>query len=267
MSAEPNRPTLSAEGLHRAAADLPWRQLEVVPTTGSTNADVLRRAEAGAGEGLVIAADEQTAGRGRLGRTWASPPGASVSVSVLLRPRLSAAQLGWLPLLTGLSVAAGIGQTSGLEAVLKWPNDVLVAEGRPGKVAGILLERSGTAACVGFGINTAMTADELPVPEASSLMLAGATAADPDVLVAACLRQLQHRYERLLGSGGDAVRSGLADEYSARCSTLGREVVVDLPDGQVLRGVAEGIDEGGRLRIVAAGGEHCVAAGDVTHVR
>lgn len=267
MTAEPNRPTLTQQGLQRAAADLPWRQLEVVPSTGSTNADVLRRAEAGAAEGLVIASDEQTAGRGRLGRSWSSPPGASVSVSVLLRPGLSPDQMGWLPLLAGLAVAAAIAEVCEVEAELKWPNDVLVDDARPGKIAGILLERSGDAACVGFGINTAMTEDELPVPEASSLVLAGAQPPDPDALVAACLRELHHRYSHLLASGGDPVRSGLADEYAARCSTIGREVEVRLPSQEQWRGTAVGVDALGRLQVEIDGAVRDIAAGDVVHVR
>ena len=267
MTADADRPTLTRTGLLRAAADLPWRELEVVATTGSTNADVLQRAAEGAAEGLVIAADEQTAGRGRLGRDWSSPPGASVSVSVLLRPGLAPERMGWLPLLTGLAITAAIGEACQVDALLKWPNDVLVADDRPGKVAGILLERAGDAACVGFGINTAMTESELPVPEASSLVLAGAAAPNPDVLVAACLREVHHRYSHLLASGGDPVRSGLADEYHARCATLGREVDVRLPGDECWQGIAQGVDDLGRLLVDVAGEVRVVAAGDVVHLR
>lgn len=261
------RPTLSGSGLLERAGDLPWRDLRVVSSTGSTNADVLEAAQAGAAEGLVIAADEQTAGRGRLGRDWVSPAGASISVSVLLRPSLAGEQWGWLPLLTGLAVSAGVAEATGLETGLKWPNDVLVAQGRPGKVAGVLLERAGDAAVVGFGVNTAMTADELPVEQASSIVLAGAAAPDPDALAAACLRHLYERYDRLRASGGDAGRSGLAREYEQRCATLGRDVRVSLPDGAVLQGIAESVDDSGRLVLRRADGTVSVSAGDVTHVR
>jgi BirA family biotin operon repressor/biotin-[acetyl-CoA-carboxylase] ligase len=267
VTAASDRPTLTQAGLRRAAADLPWRQLEVVAATGSTNADILQRSAQGAAEGLVIAADEQTAGRGRLGRAWSSPPGASVSVSVLLRPGLAAERMGWLPLLTGLAISAAIAEVCEVEALLKWPNDVLLDDARPGKVAGILLERDGDAACVGFGINTAMTESELPVPEASSLVLAGAAPPDPDRLVAACLRELHHRYSHLLASGGDPVRSGLADEYSARCTTLDRPVEVRLPGDQRWQGTAVAVDESGRLQVDVAGELREVAAGDVVHLR
>ncbi len=261
------RPTLSASGLLERAGDLPWRDLRVVSTTGSTNADVLAAAQAGAAEGLVIAADEQTAGRGRLGRDWVSPPGASISVSVLLRPALAGQQWGWLPLLTGLAVAAGVAEVTGLATALKWPNDVLVTQGRPGKVAGVLLERAGDAAVVGFGINTAMTADELPVEQASSIVLAGGAVPDPDALAAACLRQLFARYDGLRASGGDAGRSPLAREYDQRCATLGRDVRVSLPDGSLLQGTADSVDASGRLVLRGADGSVSVSAGDVTHVR
>lgn len=267
MTTAADRPTLSTVGLRQAAADLPWQDLVVVEATGSTNADVLARAAEGAREGLVIAADEQRAGRGRLGREWSSPPGASVSVSVLLRPALAPEQLGWLPLLTGLAISAAIADVCQVAAQLKWPNDVLVADEHPGKIAGILLELAGDAACVGFGINTAMAQDELPVPEASSLALSGANVPDPDVLVAACLRELHNRYARLLASGGDPVRSGLIDEYSARCSTLGQEVEVRLPDGKRWLGTARSVDDLGRLQVETDGELRVVAAGDVLHLR
>lgn len=267
MTATPIRATLTAAGLSSALADLPWGPIHVVASTGSTNADILRRAGQGAPEGLVVAADEQTAGRGRLGRAWVSPPGASVSVSVLLRPALPADRLGWLPLLTGAAVAAGAAQAAGVQTVLKWPNDVLVTTGRRGKIAGVLLERSDGAACIGFGINTAMTHAELPVPEASSIVLAGSAAPDPDALVAACLHHLWRRYTNLLASGGDPVRSGLVEDYTGRCSTVGSDVVVSLPTGEQLAGRAEAVDPLGRLLVRAGGELHTVAAGDVTHVR
>lgn len=267
MTIDAPRPTLSEEGLRTAAADLPWRPLEVVASTGSTNADVAERAERGAAEGLVLAADEQTAGRGRLGRSWSSPPGASVSVSLLLRPNVPGESLGWLPLLAGLAVATALRGAAGADAVLKWPNDVLVRGGRPGKVAGVLLERSGTAAVIGFGINTAMTQQELPVPEASSVLLSCGAAPEPDALVAACLGELHDRYQRFTASAGDADRSGLAAEYRRSCATLGSQVSVLLPTGERYEGTATDVDGAGRLQVAADGDVRVVAAGDVTHLR
>ncbi|HEV3291948.1 MAG TPA: biotin--[acetyl-CoA-carboxylase] ligase, partial [Streptosporangiaceae bacterium] len=103
-----------------------WREIRVVAETGSTNADLLAEARAGASEGLVLAAEAQTAGRGRLGRRWLSPPGAALTFSVLLRPRgVPPARLGWLPLLAGVAVAAAVTGAAALDTRLKWPNDVL----------------------------------------------------------------------------------------------------------------------------------------------
>lgn len=267
MTQAPNRPTLSQARLREALTGLPWASVTVVAATGSTNEDLLALAAAGAAEGTVLAADEQTAGRGRLGRHWVSPPGASVSVSVILRPHGDPAALGWLPLLTGLAVAEGVTESAGVATTLKWPNDVLVEGDRPGKIAGVLLERVGDAAVVGFGINTAMTAEELPVPEASSIVLGGGAAPDPDDLVARCLRQLHRRYAALLAAGMDAERSGIAAQYRQRCATIGREVAVTLPGGQEVQGVAQGVDAAGHLLLNDGREVRAVTAGDVQHLR
>ncbi len=114
-----------------------WTSIRVVASTGSTNADLLAR---GGPEGQVLVAEEQTAGRGRAGRTWVSQPGASLTFSVLLRPAsVPPSARGWLPLLTGVAVAAGVRSAAGVAARLKWPNDVLVGDR---KLAGILAEQS-----------------------------------------------------------------------------------------------------------------------------
>ena len=118
-----------------------WTAVDVVASTGSTNADLLARAVAApdAPEGQVLVAEEQTAGRGRLGRSWTSVPGASLTFSVLLRPApVQAGRRGWLPLMTGVAVASAVRAVAGLDAVLKWPNDVLVGDR---KLAGILAEQ------------------------------------------------------------------------------------------------------------------------------
>ena len=128
-----------------------WREVQVVGETGSTNADLLAQAGAGAAEGVVLVAEAQTAARGRLGRRWTSPPRAALTFSVLLRPRgVPPALLGWVPLLAGVAAASAVRAVTGVEATLKWPNDVL-ADG--GKLGGILAERSGPAVVVGIGIN------------------------------------------------------------------------------------------------------------------
>src|SRR5215475_11050829 len=145
---EASRPLLDAARLNGALTPWPglWREIRVVEETGSTNADLLAEAQAGAGEGLVLVAEAQTAGRGRMGRRWISPPRRALTFSVLLRPAVPAGLLGWLPLLAGVAVASALEQTAWVGARLKWPNDVLAGDA---KIAGILAERSGSAIVVG----------------------------------------------------------------------------------------------------------------------
>src|SRR5215468_10429170 len=135
----PARAPLDAAALQRAAVRPQglWRAVEVVGRTGSTNADLLARALRGEPEGVVLAAEEQTAGRGRMGRTWVAPPYAALTFSLLTRPGVPPARRGWLPLLAGVAVATAVTELTGVEARLKWPNDVLVGEA---KLAGILAE-------------------------------------------------------------------------------------------------------------------------------
>src|SRR5262252_2822814 len=168
---EGRSPLLDAARLNGALAPWPglWREIRVVEETGSTNADLLAEAQAGAGEGLVLVAEAQTEGRGRLGRRWISPPRRALTFSVLLRPPVPSALLGWVPLLAGVAVASALERTAGMDARLKWPNDVLVGDA---KLAGILAERWGDAVVVGTGINVLQQRGELPVPTATSLLVA-----------------------------------------------------------------------------------------------
>ena len=168
---------LDATRLNGALGSPPglWREVRVVEETGSTNADLLAKARSGAGEGLVLVAEAQTSGRGRMGRRWISPPRRALTFSVLLRPAVPAGLLGWAPLLAGVAVASALERTAGVDARLKWPNDVLV-DGA--KIAGILAERWGNAVVIGTGINVLQQRGELPVPTATSLLVAqGAGAA------------------------------------------------------------------------------------------
>jgi BirA family transcriptional regulator, biotin operon repressor / biotin---[acetyl-CoA-carboxylase] ligase len=268
------RGALRADAIRDAVAGGPggsgglWSSVEVVASTGSTNADLLAR---GGPEGQVLVAEEQTAGRGRAGRTWVSVRGASLTFSVLLRPAsVSAAERGWLPLLTGVAVAAAVRSAAGVAAVLKWPNDVLVGDR---KLAGILAEQSppGDAVVVGVGLNVATPHDALPVSPAglpaTSLLVEGADVAR-ELLLVEILRSLERLY-LAFRADPDPARSGLLAEYTAACATLGRTVRVELPAGRVLTGVAEGIDRGGRLLVRPAEAPAAipVSAGDVVHLR
>ncbi len=251
-----------------------WQHIEVVPETGSTNTDLLARAGSGADAGTVLAAEAQTAGKGRLGRTWTSAPGASLTFSVLLRPAgVAAPLLGWLPLLAGVAVAAATARVAAVDARLKWPNDVL-AGGR--KVAGILAESHGGAVVVGIGINVCQQAADLPVPTATSLLAEQAAARPPSAggaldreeLLIAILTGLQRWYTAWAGPvRGDADACGLRAEYLRWCDTIGREVRVQLPGGRELTGEAAGVDELGRLVVRGPDGVVEINAGDVVHVR
>jgi BirA family biotin operon repressor/biotin-[acetyl-CoA-carboxylase] ligase len=242
-----------------------WRDVQVVVETGSTNTDLMQAARDGAPEGIVLAAEVQTAGRGRLDRAWVSPPRAGLHVSVLLRPAgVPPACRGWLPLLTGVAVATALRDGAGLDAVLKWPNDVLLGGA---KVAGILAEQSGDAIVVGFGINVSHQRDELPVPTATSVALAGGPAGRGPLL-AAVLGELAGWYERWRAApGGSADACGLRPAYLRLSATVGQQVSVHLPGGQLLAGRASGVDEAGRLLVDGPDGPTAVSAGDVVHLR
>jgi BirA family biotin operon repressor/biotin-[acetyl-CoA-carboxylase] ligase len=261
------RPPLDAARLSAADPDLlPGLSVEVLDEAGSTNALAADRARAAAAEGLVLVAEHQSAGRGRLDRSWDAPPRSALTFSLLLRPSVPSAAWPWLPLLAGYAVAKAL-KAHGFAAVVKWPNDVLL-EGR--KVAGILVERvdtpSGPAAVVGVGLNVAMTAEELPVPEATSLAVAGGPVPDRTALLVDVLASLWEAYT-VWQEGGDQAGARLAASYAAACATVGSQVRVELPSGEVLNGTASGIDPHGRLLVEHTAGRTAVSAGDVVHVR
>jgi BirA family biotin operon repressor/biotin-[acetyl-CoA-carboxylase] ligase len=249
-----------------------WREIRVTGETGSTNADLLAEARAGADQGLVLVAETQTAGRGRLGRSWSSPPRAALTASVLLRPAaVPPPARAWMPLLTGIAVAAALRAEAGVTAGLKWPNDVLVADR---KIAGILAEAHDDAIVAGVGLNVTLTRAELPVPTATSLLLENAACLDRERLLAAVLTELASRYTAW-SAGADAAEPGraalrseyLRSEYLRWCVTVGREVRVELPGGTLLTGTATDVDATGRLAVRTSSGTELVGAGDVVHVR
>jgi BirA family biotin operon repressor/biotin-[acetyl-CoA-carboxylase] ligase len=268
-----DRPPLNAAALRRALVreGALWTEVDVVQRTGSTNADLVARADAGrAAEGSVLVAEEQTAGRGRLDRQWTAPARSGLFFSVLLRPgEVPVARWGWLPLLTGVAVATGLARAAGVDTSLKWPNDLLVSVGgEERKAGGILAERAGEGVVIGVGINVTLRADELPVPQAGSLVLAGAVSTDRDPLLRAVLRSLEEWYERWRAAGGDPLASGLQETYAAGCATLGRTVRAQLPGERSVVGEAVAVDGDGRLVIATgAGVQEPVGAGDIVHLR
>ncbi|MFD5148958.1 biotin--[acetyl-CoA-carboxylase] ligase [Streptomyces sp. NPDC058401] len=267
-----DRPPLNVAALQRAlvTGEGLWSSLEVVASTGSTNSDLAARA-AKLPEGAVLVAEEQTAGRGRLDRSWVAPARSGLFFSVLLKPGPAVPQerWGWLTLLAGVATATGLSRAAGVDTALKWPNDLLVTvDGEERKTGGILAERVGDGVVLGIGLNVTLTDAELPVDTAGSLALAKATVTDRDPLLRAVLRSLEQWYGNWREAGGDPAASGLQETYAAGCATLGKHVRAELPGGRTLTGTAEAVDTDGRLVVRTAEDRHeAVGAGDVVHLR
>ncbi|HEX2895433.1 MAG TPA: biotin--[acetyl-CoA-carboxylase] ligase [Marmoricola sp.] len=256
-------PPLDPAALDAAAG--PGWSVRFLPSAESTNAI----AEQGPVPGSIVVADHQTAGRGRLDRQWETPPGSALTFSAVVDPQLADADWPLLPLATALAVADGVRRAADVDPRLKWPNDLLLTgdgSDSPGdrKFAGILLERVANPAeprrplaVIGIGINVGMSADQLPVPTATSLAIAGARATRIEVFreVVAALGHVLNR----LSADPEAV----LEQYRGACTTIGRHVEVHLPDGTVFTGLAEDVDPHGRLVVDG----RAVGAGDVVHIR
>jgi BirA family transcriptional regulator, biotin operon repressor / biotin---[acetyl-CoA-carboxylase] ligase len=261
-----DRGPIDADAL-RAAVEARWSRGRIVAETASTNLDLLDDPDAP--DRSVLVAEHQVAGRGRLDRSWSSPPGAGLTFSVLLRPTAPMLQWGWLPLLAGVALHEAVA-AAGVGVALKWPNDLLAGAGQNAadyrKAAGILTQTSGEVVVVGIGLNVSTTAEELPVDTATSLALCGGPDLDRTALLVAILNRLDARYAQWTDFGGDAEAAGLAAAYRSACATIGQLVLVT-GVGDAVRGRAIGVDATGRLIVEAGGVEHAVAAGDVEHVR
>lgn len=263
------------------AAPRPWRRVDIHDVVDSTNTVAAAHAAQDGQPWTLVAADHQSGGRGRQGREWVSPPGTSISLSMVVplgRPRAGgrvaagpAGRVGWLPLITGLAVARTLGRFSRRRDAfaLKWPNDVLGrpvsidaagapgAAGEPGaarlpehKVCGILCQSLWSTgeplAVVGIGINVTVPADQLPVPNATSLAdcCAGPVPTREHVIVA--LADEFVRWHERFTAGGVAMEE-IRSAYDVACATLGAHVQVHLPGGRVMAGRAERVDAQGRL--------------------
>jgi BirA family biotin operon repressor/biotin-[acetyl-CoA-carboxylase] ligase len=241
-----------------------FAEVRHVAATGSTNADVLALARAGAPEGVVVVADHQTAGRGRRDRRWEAPPGASLLVSVLTRPAFAAVHL--VPTAAGVAAAEAVRAATGADVRLKWPNDLVVDTAGPRKLSGILSEVDGGAVVVGIGINVNWP------PEAELGELAGLAVAcnhlagaevDREALLADLLTGLDRWYGALPDGAG-----ALRGRYRQLSATVGRRVRVETAAG-VVEGDAVDVDDEGRLLVVDECPDRPVAlsVGDVIHVR
>ncbi len=266
-----DRPPLDAVALRTGMVGpaMPWRQLDVVDETGSTNADLIAQAEGGADiDGTVLLAEYQKAGRGRHGRQWSAPPRAQIALSVGVgAASVPQSGWGWLPLAAGVAVADALTEVCGVAAGLKWPNDVLVNDR---KLAGILAEVAAPtrAIVLGLGLNVTLTADEAPDPAATSLLMLGSLTIDRNTLVRRILRDLATRIDAWRTAGG--ADPALLADYQHYSVTLGSRVQASLPGDRQVVGVADSIDETGRLCIDTSdnGGQTvAISAGDITHLR
>lgn len=249
--------------------------LEILDECGSTNTELVARA-AERGDFDVLVTDNQTSGRGRLGRQWVAPAGQAIAISVLLRPRLPTGaalgleHYGWIPLIAGIALTRAITPLVPDHTVtLKWPNDVLI-DGL--KVSGLLGEmlQSADGVVIGAGVNLTIDATGLPTATSTSLALNGAmTDGLADAVLSRYLVELRGLYGAFLRTGADADASGVSALVDELCGTLRQQVRVELPGGNQLFGTAIAVDSSGRLMVQRAtdAAVVAVAAGDVTHVR
>ena len=239
-------------------------QIQWVDETGSTNADLLAAARRGAGANTVLAADYQSAGRGRRGRTWSAAPGSSLLFSVLVRPQIDVERAHLVTTALALGALKACDSLAGVRPGLKWPNDLVVGDR---KLAGVLAESvvAGErleAVVVGMGLNVRTGA--APYEAAATAValedVCGESVDRQELLVAA-LAGFSHWMDQIEAPVGQAA---LIDAARRESATLGRRVSVELGDGSVLKGLAEDLDERGAL--VLESGER-VSVGDVIHAR
>ena len=268
MSDAPHRAPLDVDGVRRdlVGPGRALRRLDVVVSTGSTNADLLARRAAGEDiDGAVLVAEHQSAGRGRQGRSWSTPPRSSIALSVGVGvDGLAPSAWGWLPLLTGVAATDAVHATTGIEPGLKWPNDIMVGAG---KLGGILAEVAAPAPVivVGLGLNVTLTAGEAPDSRATSLLMLGSTMTDRTALLGSILAELSARIDSWRRAGGEDPR--LVADYRARSITLGTKVRALLPGQREIVGTATDLDEFGQLHIDTGAQTIAVSAGDITHLR
>lgn len=258
----------------------PLAALRVVEESESTNTELAAAVAADPAAWpapALLVAEHQVAGRGRSGRSWQTPARAALTCSLLVRPQVPRESLSWMPLLAGLATVTALRSTLGLDAQVKWPNDVLVPTDEPAiegwgslrKVAGILTELlPDGGVVVGVGLNVSQTREELPVPSAISLALAGAATTDRSVILTALAESFVAVLGRWTAAGGDVEAAGLIEEITAVSATVGSQVRAELTGGDVLTGRATGFAEDGGLLVVdAAGKSTTVRSGDVYHLR
>jgi BirA family biotin operon repressor/biotin-[acetyl-CoA-carboxylase] ligase len=269
MTTQDWRNPLDAAALRDVMVGSPWRRMDVVAETGSTNADLIARASAGEDiDGVALIAEHQTAGRGRNGRSWSAVPRTQVAMSVgVSADGIPNPAWGWIPLVAGLAVLDAVAAVAGVDAGLKWPNDVLARPPAHGKLAGILAEVAAPTPVIviGIGLNVSLRTDELPDPGATSLAMLGGRPTDRQDLVVALMDGLARRIAGLrTARGADAA---LMAEYTARSLTIGMRVRATMPGDREIIGDADHVDDQGRLCIDTGSETVVVSAGDIVHLR
>jgi BirA family biotin operon repressor/biotin-[acetyl-CoA-carboxylase] ligase len=237
-------------------------EILTVPETGSTNDDVAALARSGAAEGVWLRAVRQTSGRGRQGRAWEAPPG-NLSASTLVRLRPGDPPTSSLALVAAIALAEAVA-LFGVDARIKWPNDLLVeTAGAWAKLSGILLERLDAAVVIGFGVNLAHHPD-LPYRPATDIAAITGTAPDPDPFLATLAEIVARWLGRWRQEGLAPVRA----RWLALAHPVGTALEVHQPDGARIEGLFDGIDESGALRLRLADGKtHVIHAADIFLIR
>ena len=248
------------------------QSIHILTETASTNSLGMTLAESGDPHGTVILAEQQTAGKGRLGRSWVSPPRKNIYCSIILRDPCLQKHLTWIPLATGLALSEAIQKTQTITSSLKWPNDILI---RNKKLAGILCQstsrgQSAGGVIVGFGVNVNAGPEDFPADlqtTSTSLFQESGQLCHRNRLLASMFNHLERWYDQLASHNIDTVKSA----YSAACSTLGMDVRCTLKESKEIRGHATAIGIDGSLQVIPfdQGAKHPIEihSADVIHVR
>jgi len=266
-------PPLTRDTIHSTLSTT-WvgRRIELFDCLPSTNREAVQLAQAEVEHGTVVVADSQTAGRGRLSRSWFSPPGANLYCSIILRatrpPKRLTEWLSWLPLISALAAAEAIEEVSSIHVSVKWPNDLLISER---KVGGILCEsgtgkRSDPFQIIGIGINVNGDHNDWPADlrdSATSIWQERKIVIDRNRLLAQLLLELEQCLDELVIHGTNQI----ALAYSQRCSTIGHTVRATLGNGTIVVGLAEGIGLDGSLRLRPQATQPGSGTPEVVHLR
>ncbi|MFZ4107386.1 MAG: biotin--[acetyl-CoA-carboxylase] ligase [Candidatus Planktophila sp.] len=240
-------------GIINAGLTQYWR-VSVVELTTSTQSDLIDLVTRGRAQvGDVIVAEFQSAGRGRLTRTFEAPAGSALLFSIYIKPSRPQMDWGWIPLIAGVSVAQSL---PSVDARVKWPNDILIDNK---KISGLIAQVVGDGIVIGIGINVGMSIEELPVPQATSLAIEGSVNTSRNALLTDLLTIFEKNF-----TTWDKGSNEISGTYEALSATLGREIEVHYPDGRIESGTAASISPSGEL--VLADGVHVLAA-DIIHLR